>query len=975
MAPPGRRRNVPHLLLFCALSFLLFLQSANAASAVLGLDIGTEYIKAALVKPGVPLDIVLTKDSKRKEAAAIGFKPVASNSQDAVQLPERLYGADALAVAPRFSSDVYPNLKPLLGTFSDNAAAVLGYQNRYPGLDLSPAQDKTYMYFNSAEKTQDPFTVEELLAMEIASIKQNAETMAGKGFAVRHAVITVPSFYTVDERRAIELAAELAGLEVMSLISDGLAVGLNYATSRKFPNVDQGEKPEHHLVYDMGAGSTTATVLKFQARTVKDVGRFNKTIQEVNVIGTGWDRTLGGDQLNEMIVEDMAAKFAASSEAKKQDVQVKSVLTHGRTMAKLWREAERLRQVLSANTATSANLESLYNDIDFKYKLSREDFQKLAKDFIGLVRTPITNALTSANLELSDIDSIVLHGGLVRTPFVQKELEALVRDPAKLRTNVNADEAAVFGAAFKAAGLSPNFKVKDIKSNDAANYPALMTWTANGRTRSQKIFVPTSQAGTVKQMPFNVSEDFVISISQEAPSAASDDPEERVQRKVSDVRVANLSSSIAELVSKHGCSKDGIKTLISARLDPIIGIPEIHAGSVSCEVNATEKKGGVVDGVKGLFGFGGKKEQEPLGDTGEAEELTETVSVSESSSTDTSSSSSGSSASSSAQSTPSKPPEKKTETINLAIESKRADLRQVTTEQLEKMHERLGLFDRSDNLRRLREEAFNTLESYTYRARDFLTDDGFIGVSTKDQRKAIEDLISSTSDWIHEEGASAVTDTILQKHKALINLIRPIQKRKTELQKRPAAFESMQSTLNQTEMFVKSVREQIDKAADAAASASSSAADASSSTPEPSPSSDALEDLDDEPSSSTSASPTPSALVSPFSEDDYEKLLSAYEEARDWFHEQMTAQKALSPSDEPVVSSSEINEKSQELNEALSKMLMKQIKMPPKGKASSSKGKSKGKSKTRTKSSGAASSSSPSGKGSQGETTASHGEL
>src|SRR3984957_11516606 len=81
------------------LLFFLFSSTALAASAVLGVDLGTEYIKAALVKPGIPLEIVLTKDSRRKEASAVAFKP-AKNIQSG-SFPERAYGSDAVALAAR----------------------------------------------------------------------------------------------------------------------------------------------------------------------------------------------------------------------------------------------------------------------------------------------------------------------------------------------------------------------------------------------------------------------------------------------------------------------------------------------------------------------------------------------------------------------------------------------------------------------------------------------------------------------------------------------------------------------------------------------------------------------------------------------------------------------------------------------------------------------------------------------------------
>jgi hypoxia up-regulated 1 len=96
-------------------------------------------------------------------------------------------------------------------------------------------------------------------------------------------------------------------MKVLGVVSDSVAVGINYAVSRTFPDITKNGKAEINMVFDMGAGSTSATVLQFAGRSVKDVGKRNKTIQEVQVLGVGWDRTLGGDALNSLIVEDMVS--------------------------------------------------------------------------------------------------------------------------------------------------------------------------------------------------------------------------------------------------------------------------------------------------------------------------------------------------------------------------------------------------------------------------------------------------------------------------------------------------------------------------------------------------------------------------------------------------------------------------------------------------------------------------------------------
>lgn len=477
---PSTRQGTALISLLLLLS--LFSHISSAASAVLGIDLGTEYIKAALVKPGIPLEIVLTKDSKRKELSAVAFKPL-QNAQKADLFPERVYGSDAVALAARYPGEVYPNLKPLLGQLAKQSNVLEQYKTLHPALDIVPDANRKTAAFRSKAfgKAQDPFTVEELLAMELQNIRSNAEALAGKQTTIKDAVITVPAHFTAQEIRALELAADLAGLKILSLISDGLAVGVNYATSRTFPSVNDGGKAENHLVFDMGAGSTSATILQLQQKTIKDIGKQNKTFQDVTVLATSYDRTLGGDGLNAIIVEHMIDQFSKTPNAQKQRVAAESVKAHGRAMAKLWKEAERLRQVLSANSETSASFEGLYEDIDFRYKLSRSQLEDMASSFAERIQDAVKRALDTSKMGVDDLDSVILHGGATRTPFVQTSLEKVLGGAGKIRSNVNADEAAVFGAAFRGASLSPSFRVKDIQVKEATPYSVSVEWLLDGK--------------------------------------------------------------------------------------------------------------------------------------------------------------------------------------------------------------------------------------------------------------------------------------------------------------------------------------------------------------------------------------------------------------------------------------------------------------------------------------------------------------
>jgi hypoxia up-regulated 1 len=620
----------------------LFSSTASAASVVLGIDLGTEYIKAVLVKPGIPLDIVLTKDSKRKDISAVAFKPSKSGALDAGSFPERFYGSDAIALQARFPGDVYPNLKQLLGIPSDSDAVKV-YSGRYPALDVNTVEGRKTVSLNSGAlaKGENAFSVEELLAMELKNTKENAKALAGKGNTVEDVVFTIPPFYTVAERRALEVAAKLAGLNTIGMVSDGLAVGINYGMTRTFPVVKDGGKPEVHMVFDMGAGSASATILQFQGKQVKDVGRFNKTIQEIQVLGAGWDRTLGGDSLNNLLVDDMISEFVSSPGAKSASVTTEKVKAHGRTAAKLWNQAEKTRQVLSANSQTVASFESLFEDVDFKYKISRSRFEELSADYAARVDGPILDALKAAGLTVKDIDSLIVHGGASRTPFVQSRLESLV-GKGKIRANVNSDEAAVFGAAFKAVGLSPSFRAKEIRDLDIQGYAQSIQYMFNLKDRDQKIFTPSTKVGTTKDLPFQMMGEFEFTISQSLPGADGD----VIKTPVLQFKSGNLTRAVTKMIDTDGCDRDTFNNYVQVRLSPVTGTPEVTSAWVTCEAEVEESKGGIVDGIKGFFG-GGKKDQEALKEGESASDSASSASES------SSSSSSSTSASTSADAEPS----------------------------------------------------------------------------------------------------------------------------------------------------------------------------------------------------------------------------------------------------------------------------------------------------------------------------------
>jgi hypoxia up-regulated 1 len=321
-------------------------------------------------------------------------------------------------------------------------------------------------------------------------------------------------------------AAELAGLNVLALMHDETAgkkgfchyclhrydssnqithfellpVALNYAINRKFSNT-----PEYHIFYDMGAGSTVASLVSFSNVEVKD-GKRNKTYPQIEVKAVGYDVTLGGHEFDVRLQKFLAEGFMTQ---KGQSVQ-SSIFQSERAMTRLLKEANRVKQILSANTETMASVEGLHEEQDFKMKVTRAELESLCKDLLARVNAPIETVLAAANMKTSEVSSLVLVGGSVRAPAVQKILKQTIGSD-KLAQNVNADEAAVLGAAFRGASISNQFRLtQEIKIKDVTALPIQITYDseqANKQTRTT-LFQEYGNMGIRKIVNLKKSSDF-----------------------------------------------------------------------------------------------------------------------------------------------------------------------------------------------------------------------------------------------------------------------------------------------------------------------------------------------------------------------------------------------------------------------------------------------------------------------------------
>lgn len=399
--------------------------------AVMSVDLGSEWMKVGIVSPGVPMEIALNKESKRKTPTLISFR-------DNI----RSFGEDAQIVGIRFPKNAYAYLLDLLAKDINHPLVKL-YQERFPYYELVEDQQRGTILFKHDENTF--YSPEELIAQLLGRAKEFAEHGAQQ--AIKECVLTVPGYFNQAERKALLAAAKLADLKVLQLINDYTAVALNYGI---FRSKDFNETAQYVLFYDMGASSTTATIVSYQTTKTKERG-YVETHPQATVIGVGYDRTLGGLEMQIRLQNYLAKKF---NEMKKTP---NDVFKNPRAMAKLFKEAGRVKNVLSANVEHFAQIEGLLDEQDFKLLVTREEFENLIGDLFERVAAPVEIALKASGLSRDVLNQVVLVGAGTRVPKVQEVLQKTVGQ--ELAKNLNTDEAAAMGAVYKAADLSSGFQV------------------------------------------------------------------------------------------------------------------------------------------------------------------------------------------------------------------------------------------------------------------------------------------------------------------------------------------------------------------------------------------------------------------------------------------------------------------------------------------------------------------------------------
>ncbi|SGZ54111.1 CIC11C00000004742 [Sungouiella intermedia] len=426
------------------LSLLCFLAAVSAA--IVGVDLGHQNTKAIMAAPGISFEIVFTDEGKRKDFSAISLKPKIKDG--VLDNAERVYGSQIGSLCSRFPESCAANIKALLGKTIDDPA-VRDYYASHFGVSLAGDSDRksSVVFEFGSDSDKSSFSVEELTAMYLNHLKERVlKVLSNQRRAkviAEDITVSIGPYASQHVRLAYLEALQLSNFSsVLGLVDEGTAVALSYLTDKKLTEEEYDGNTIYEVIYDVGAGSTTATLFSY---TPQKNGRTVLDIQSV-----GFDEGFGGEFLTRSVYDILYAKFAQQFGVD-DEFQLPPKLA-----TRLLATAEKAKTILSANSDYRVSLESFYNDEDFKASITREEFESYNFDVVERAIKPILDALENAHdgpKTVADIKSVILNGGATRTPFIQKQLVALLGSEEKIAKVVNTDEACALGTSFRAYQL------------------------------------------------------------------------------------------------------------------------------------------------------------------------------------------------------------------------------------------------------------------------------------------------------------------------------------------------------------------------------------------------------------------------------------------------------------------------------------------------------------------------------------------
>ncbi|WQW33932.1 molecular chaperone DnaK [Helicobacter pylori] len=380
---------------------------------VIGIDLGTTN-SAMAVYEGNEAKIIANKEGKNTTPSIVAF----------TDKGEILVGESAKRQAVTNPEKTIYSIKRIMGLmFNEDKAKEAEKRLPYKIVDRNGAC--------AIEISGKIYTPQEISAKILMKLKEDAESYLGE--SVTEAVITVPAYFNDSQRKATKEAGTIAGLNVLRIINEPTSAALAYGLDKK--------ESEKIMVYDLGGGTFDVTVLETGDNVVE-------------VLATGGDAFLGGDDFDNRVIDFLAAEFKSET-----GIEIKNDVM---ALQRLKEAAENAKKELSSAIETEINLPFITADATgpkhLVKKLTRAKFESLTEDLMEETISKIESVIKDAGLTKNEISEVVMVGGSTRIPKVQERVKAFINKD--LNKSVNPDEVVAVGASIQGGVLKGD--VKDV---------------------------------------------------------------------------------------------------------------------------------------------------------------------------------------------------------------------------------------------------------------------------------------------------------------------------------------------------------------------------------------------------------------------------------------------------------------------------------------------------------------------------------
>jgi molecular chaperone DnaK (HSP70) len=369
----------------------------------IGIDLGTTYSCVAVWRNN-RVDICPNEQGHRITPSYVAF----------LKDGTRLVGDAAKNQASQNPASTVFDVKRLIGRNYDDATvqkdkklfpfAIVDDKHGKPIIELEKSM--------ASKHSKNQFTPEEISGMILRKMKETAEAYLGQ--EVKHAVVTVPAYFTDAQRQATKDAGTIAGLKIERVINEPTAAAIAYG-------LDKQDREENILVFDLGGGTFDVTLLSI------DNGVFE-------VRATSGNTHLGGEDFDQRLMEYCMSQFKRQSDIDISDDK--------RAIQRLRKQCELAKRTLSTQMSATIDCEALARGEDFSTTISRAKFEELNLDLFKKTLTPVTQVLKDSGMSKSAVDQVILVGGSTRIPKVQNMLSEFFAGK-KLNKSINPDEAVV----------------------------------------------------------------------------------------------------------------------------------------------------------------------------------------------------------------------------------------------------------------------------------------------------------------------------------------------------------------------------------------------------------------------------------------------------------------------------------------------------------------------------------------------------